>query len=110
MNRFICIALLTATGDVGTYAQAPSFKWGAVRPDELAMTEYPPDSNAVAVILAEQGRSTVDEQGGVVFRFFRRVKILSEAAYDPWGTVQLGYWTGDYPERLDKIRALSHWR
>ncbi|MDZ4702040.1 MAG: DUF3857 domain-containing protein [Rhodothermales bacterium] len=86
--------------------QAPSFKWGDVRAADLEMTHYPADSNAVALILAEQGRTSVDEQGRVEFRLFRRIKFLSAAAYDAWGTVQLSYWTGkDFPQSLDKLRA-----
>lgn len=73
-------------------AQPPPIEWGKISPDVLSLRDYPPDSSATAVILAEYSTIEFDAQFRPVLDRHRRIKILKPSAYDTWGTVTLaGY-------------------
>lgn len=71
-------------------AQDPPMKWGKVSEEHLAMTDFPADSNAVAVILGDYGEVEFTRDG-MEMTVHHRVKLLSEAAYDDYGTVTIRY-------------------
>lgn len=90
---------------VSVDAQDYRMKWGDVPLEDVQMTSFEADSNAQAVILGEFGEVEVDVRGRVMYRYHLRVKLLSEAAYDDWGTYALSYWDGSYPQRISKVQG-----
>ena len=86
-------------------AQSGQIKWGDVPLSDLQMTSFEPDTNAHAVILGEMGEVEVDVRGNVTFDYHIRVKLLSEAAYDDWGTYSIPYWDGEYSQRVSKVQG-----
>lgn len=80
-------------------------EWGEVSMEELEMDHYPADSNATAVILSDYGETSFRPNGRLSFERHRRIKILSEDAYDKWGTVEITYYDEDRTERVDNIEA-----
>ncbi len=69
------------------------------------MTTFQADTNATAVILADYGDVGFRVRGGMEMKRHMRVKILSEAAYDDWGTVTLTYVHANRAQRIDDLRA-----
>ena len=63
------------------------------------------DSNASAVVLGEYGVVEVDKAGRVKYDYHLRVKLLTEASYDEWGTYELPYWDGDFSQRIERLQA-----
>lgn len=82
--------MLAASFATAVHAQQPPIQWGTVPPGHLEMTEYPPDSNATAVILADYGTVSFNEDYSLAFERHLRIKILSEAGFDR-GTVSITY-------------------
>lgn len=80
-------------------------EWGEVSMEELEMDHYPADSNATAVILSDYGETSFKRSGRLEFERHRRIKILSEEAYDDWGTVEITYYDENGTERVDNIEA-----
>ncbi len=80
-------------------------EWGEVSMEELEMDHYPADSNATAVVLSDYGKTSFRPNGRLSFERHRRIKILSEEAYDDWGTVEITYYDEDRTERADNIEA-----
>ena len=93
---------------VPVQAQEFKMKWGDVPVDDIRMTSFEADTNAHAVILGELGEVEVDVRGRVMYNYHIRVKLLSEAAYDDWGTFYIRYWDGDYPERISKVQGNTY--
>ena len=92
---------------LSTTAQELKMKFGDVSLADLQMTSFDADTNAQAVILGELGKVTVDVRGNIKYDYHIRVKLLSEAAYEDWGTVAIPYWNGEYSasERLSKVQG-----
>ena len=88
---------------VSTYAQ--DVKWGKVSSEELQMTSYAPDSNAQAVVLWEFGDVVVEYDGRITYKYHKRVKLLSEAAYDDWGTYTIPFISGKYGIKINKVQG-----
>ncbi|PEN05803.1 hypothetical protein CRI93_11925 [Longimonas halophila] len=80
-------------------------EWGEVSMNELEMDHYPADSNATAVVLSDYGETSFRPNGRLSFERHRRIKILSEEAYDDWGTVEITYYDEDDTEHVDNIEA-----
>lgn len=80
-------------------------EWGEVSMEELEMDRYPADSNATAVVLSDVGETSFRPNGRLAFERHRRIKILSEDAYDDWGTVEITYFDEDGTEYVDNIEA-----
>lgn len=104
--------LLIATTGLAASAHAQTHEtpdepaeWGEISMEELEMDHYPADSNATAVILSDYGETTFQRNGRLEFERHRRIKILSEDAYDDWGTVEITYYDEDRTERVDNIEA-----
>lgn len=94
-HLLLCLAaLLTAAAVRSAGAEEPRVAWGVVPPADLAMTSFPADTNARAVVLYDYGELSIDQHDQPVLFRHRRIKILSENAYDRWGTVTIPYWEG----------------
>ena len=97
--------LLSLTTTLSLYAQSESIKWGKIPQAQLAMKDFPADTNATAVILSDVGRVSFRRGYEIVFERHRRIKILSEAAYDDWGTHKIIYRAEDRTQRVRGIKG-----
>src|SRR5690606_18480481 len=79
-------------------------RWGKVPDAHLAMTSYPGDPEAHAVVLGDHGEARVERDGSIRFKRHRRVKILDEGGYD-FADVSLTYNSEDNYQRVDKIQG-----
>ena len=95
--------LLCACVWVPTTASAQRAEWGEVPRDAMEMTSFSADSNAAAVVLSDYGRVRVKQNLRLVFERHRRIKLLSEAAYDAWGTVEIPYYAEDDAQEVSDI-------
>ncbi len=86
-------------------AQAQRAEWGEVSRDALAMTSFAADSDAAAVVLSDYGTVEIKSDMQIVFQRHRRVKLLTEAAYDEWGTASVSYRAEDRAQRLDDLEG-----
>ncbi|MDH5550618.1 MAG: DUF3857 domain-containing protein [Gemmatimonadota bacterium] len=82
--------------------------WGEIPPEHLEMNLYAPDSSAAAVILADFGRVSFDDDLDMVFERHTRVKILTEAGYE-WATVTIPYHAEDRTQRVTDIQGHTYW-
>lgn len=98
-------AVMMSLTAIGVFGQAKPMKWGKIPIEDLQMTSYAADSNANAVILGEYGEITVDQTGQLSYNYHLRVKLLSEAAYDEWGTYRLFYFKGKYGQRIRNVEG-----
>lgn len=89
-------------------AQDPPIEWGKVSTEDLALKVYAADSSADALILADYGRSSINDELGVDFERHLRVKLFKESAFDSWGTHVIPVWTAKHEERLDKIEGITY--
>lgn len=113
-KRLLLITLLWATMSVAT-AQKKAAKekdleieFGKVPYNDLAMTIYPLDSTAEAVVLAEKGRLSIEEgRDGLELFFtnFRRVKLLKKSAFNSEGNIKISYYSKDRYEDLRSVKA-----
>lgn len=105
-RRFIGLFLIAVVVlPASILAQLPTIKWGEIPRADLEMPTFPADSNAKAVILEDIGKVTFDAEFNMIFERHRRVKILSPAAYDDWGTVAISYYAADRFEQVRDIDA-----
>lgn len=81
--------------------------WGEVAAEDLRWTEFPPDTNANAVILSDYGEVTF--HGDFEIRKIRhtRIKILNEAGYSR-GDVGFSYHSADNLQRLRRVEAATY--
>ena len=82
------LMLLTLSASL-SFAQPKPMKWGSVPIEDLKMTGYAADSNALAVVLGEYGEYEMGPNAEVIVDYHIRVKLLSETAYNDWATVVL---------------------
>jgi Domain of Unknown Function with PDB structure (DUF3857) len=86
------------------YAQNRAEKWGKIPAADLAMTLYPQDSSAKAVILQAVGSITVAPQGEktlATHTHSRRIKVLDVAAFKE-GNLSIPYYSyGNYEKMSD---------
>ncbi|HMK39277.1 MAG TPA: transglutaminase domain-containing protein [Bacteroidota bacterium] len=105
------IILTAAIGEVfaaSASAQDPPIEWGKVLTEDLALKVYAPDSSADALILADYGQASINDELGVDYDRQLRVKIFKESAFNTWGTHVISVWTGDHDERLDKLEGVTY--
>lgn len=112
LSSLLWALVLTVTMGLAAPAHAQTLEapdepaeWGEVDAEVLEADTYAPDSNATAVILSDYGDTSFRRNGRLAFERHRRVKLLSESAFDEWGTVTIPYYAGDDPERVDNIEA-----
>ena len=116
MQKLLLLAaLLIATTTVAT-AQKKGKKekelvveFGKVPQEDMAMTVYPLDSSAEAVVLAAKGRLAIEQSndGGMQlnYQFFRRVKLLKKSAFASEGDIKISYYSKDRYEDLRRVKA-----
>lgn len=81
-------------------------KWGEVPTWQLQQIDaYPADTNATAIVLADYGEITVENDWSVLYEHHRRVKLLSEAAYEDWGTFNIPYFAEDRTSKPRKVEG-----
>lgn len=96
-STFILVILLVLS-TCHVYAQdAPKVKFGKVSEEELNMKVYTPDTAAAAVILYDDGNSSVNydvskDKFMLTFERFVRIKILKESGKE-WGTHQVSLYS-----------------
>lgn len=105
--RILClIGLMSWCSPLSLIAQDAPMKWGKIPTWQLqTIDEYPADTNAVALVLGDYGTITVESDWSVTFKRHRRIKLLSEAAYDDWGTFGITYYSEDRFERVRNIEG-----
>lgn len=100
----LVLAFSCLIGVDSALAQKAPMKWGKIPDEHLAMTEYPADTNAAAIILGDYGRVEFNDDFTLEYTRHRRIKILSEAGYD-WGTHSVLYWTANKAEKVTRVKA-----
>lgn len=83
--------------------EAKAAEWKDISPAVLGIDHHPADSNATAVILSDVGEMYIDSRGQLQFERHTRVKLLSETAYDEYGTVEIPFRSEDDLERVKDI-------
>ena len=113
-KRLLLLTLLCATIFVAkAQKKAPKEKdldieFGKVLYNDLAMTVYPLDSAAEAVVLAEKGRLSIEEGRdglSLFFTKFRRVKLLKKSSFNSEGNIRITYYSKDRDEDLRSVKA-----
>ncbi len=86
-------------------AQKPPVEWGRVEVADLEMRSFPADTNATAVVLVDHVFSDIDPSGRIETKRFRRVKLLSAAAFDDWGSFSVSYNANDRVQRVTDVKG-----
>lgn len=81
-------------------------EWGEVSSEALMRTAHPTDSNATAIILSDIGESELRRNNTWSFERERRIQLLSESAYEDYGTHTV-YLYDEY-ERIKDIKASTY--
>ncbi len=116
MQKLLLLAALLLATTTVAMAQKKAKKekevnveFGKVPQEDMAMTVYPLDSSAEAVVLAAKGRLAIEEsnEGGMQlnYQFFRRVKLLKKSAFGTEGDIKITYYSKDRFEDLRRIKA-----
>lgn len=90
--------------DTASAQEEPDTKWGEVPTEVALMKEFPPDTNAAAIILFDVGKLKWDESYNLTFTRHRRIKILKESGYD-WGTFALLYLRASKAQKITDFDA-----
>lgn len=114
MNRLIlCVAaLVTMIIQMSAQTLTLNKRFGKVSKEELEMTEYKPDSAAVAVVLYENRNIQVDLSAGGAFvkdvDVHMRIKILKEEGTE-WGDFSvMKYVSQSVPEIVTGIEVVTY--
>jgi hypothetical protein len=85
-------------------AQPDPLRWGRLTDAEIALTEYPGDPDAPAVVLGEYGTVEFRQNRSMTYEVHRRVKILSGNGYD-LATVEFAYHHRDGRQNVRRLDA-----
>ncbi len=103
----LTIQFFLFTGQV--FSQKPDTKFGKVPAEDLAMTVYPLDTSAAAVVLWDFGEISFDigASGHWECNFYRhkRIKILKQAGFDE-GDISVPFYSEDGAESVQNKRAV----
>jgi hypothetical protein len=84
-------------------------KFGKITPADFDLSKYTYDSSASAVIIADVGNTsfTGNAKGdfSILFKRFRRIKILNKNGYDAASEEIMVYRDGLYGEELGDLKA-----
>ncbi len=109
---FVMVALSLSSAFVSRASAAPPqdppIEWGSIPKGDLAMNTYPPDENAPAVILCDYGETSFDNDLHLVFKRHTRIKLLSAAAFDLWGTAAVSAYSRDHAEEVSDIEGATY--
>lgn len=103
--RLICVVSILIS--MTATAQDPPVEWGEIPRADLEMKTYDRDSNASAVILADYGTTTMNNDLDLEFRRHLRVKVLSPRGYD-LGTFDIGILVSDDIESIRDIEGVTY--
>lgn len=81
--------------------------WGEITAEDLRWTEFPPDSNANAVILSDFGEVTFFDNFNIRKSRHIRIKILNENGYSH-GDVSISFHSADNIQRLRRVEAVTY--
>ncbi|MDZ4803333.1 MAG: DUF3857 domain-containing protein [Candidatus Eisenbacteria bacterium] len=81
--------------------------WNDISDEELAMTSWPGDPEATAVVLEDVGEVEFIGEFDLVFKRYRRIKILTKGAYEKWGTVKIPYFAKSGSQKVDSIEGTT---
>lgn len=98
----LALALLCFTP---VFSQKEAQKWGSIPAEDLAMTVYPQDSAATAVVLQDVGDVTLFEMPskyGVAFKQHRRIKVFDVSAFKE-GNLSIPYYAHQGWERMTDL-------
>jgi len=82
-------------------------EWGEVSKDVLRVTDYPADSNASAVILAEYGDGGVTPNQEFELERHMRIKILDEGGYES-GEITIPYYAEDGIQHISDVEGATY--
>jgi hypothetical protein len=86
------------------FSQKYKIKYGKIPIKDLQMKEFPPDSNAAAIILADIGEVIFEGEFNIVYTHYRRIKILSKTGYD-WANAKIPFYAKDNNEKVAGIKG-----
>jgi hypothetical protein len=115
MYKYFAFLALTLMPFVALLAQSDTLtnqdnniSWNKIPEEDLKMTVYTPDSSAHAVVLAAKGHIKVSVKNAdikILFRLFRRVKLLKKSAFDSEGNITISCYSANNYECVLHIRA-----
>ncbi len=103
----LMIGVISGPGSAQEQVDRKPPEWGKIPREHLVMDRYAPDSDAVAVILADYGSVSFEDDLDMVFERHTRIKILTEAGYD-WATVTIPYHAEDRTQQVRDVEARTH--
>ncbi len=81
-------------------------KWNQFDSDELAMTSYDQDTNAIAVVLAHHGKYGISPSyDGLLYQYHKRIKILTARGAEEYGEFRIPYYSRDRMQFVRSIKA-----
>ncbi|MFQ5630277.1 MAG: DUF3857 domain-containing protein [bacterium] len=98
---FGIVTILSLFNCQSIFAQEQPVEWGKIPRADLEMADFPDDTNAVAVILADVGKVTFKGDFNIIFERHRRIKILSEGGYE-WGSFSIPFYAKKKYQSIDK--------
>ncbi|NBC87160.1 MAG: DUF3857 domain-containing protein [Bacteroidetes bacterium] len=114
-GRHFLGSLIASTLFIGSFVASNAYaqpikpepaEWGDVSPDALQRTKHPADSNATAIILSDIGESRLRRNNTWGYERERRVQVLSESAFDTYGTHEI--YVREDVERVKDIEARTY--
>ncbi|WP_217606881.1 DUF3857 domain-containing protein [Chitinophaga sp. GbtcB8] len=86
-------------------------RFGKISPDDFQKTRYELDTGAHAVVLADIGSTefiTKDAHFNLLYKYFRRVKILDKTGYEAANEEIYLYGSGDDEQKLTSLKAACY--
>ncbi len=105
MRALLCLSIVGFLFTTPVQAQKPPVDWGEVEVADLEMSAFPADTNATAVVLVDHSFSEVEPTGEITTKRYRRVKLLSAAAFDSWGSFSISYNANDRIQRVSGVKG-----
>jgi len=105
MQKLLILCLLLAITNI-VHAQKPPIKWGKIDEADLAMSSYPDDPDADAVVLMDYASINFKFQGNTSYLMDHhvRIKILKESAFDR-GDIEIDYYSHQKIEKITGLKA-----
>lgn len=91
------------------YAQPAKYEFGKISDDEIFLSDYPPASDASALMLFDKGEVSIEwspNYSKVVYLFHRRIKILREEGLS-WAKVSIPY-DRKFREEINNVRGATY--
>jgi transglutaminase-like putative cysteine protease len=113
VRQFLLLVVLSLLYTIPGHAQDPlptpsePPEWGEVSTEVLRVRDYPADSNASAVILADYGNGRFTPNGEFELQRHTRVKILDKGGYKS-GTVTVPYYAEDGTQSVDDVEGMTY--